>query len=364
MKEHRHFGGAHGAELAFSGLTAVNALGFSAEQTWAFRRAELTGYGESPFRLPGGDRATMAFVQTLLPTSFGLARMLVLLDKTLTPLVQRAAAALGEGKRVGCALSLPERMDGQHAQRRFALERRQLEAFAYQRLTEHGLHAELNVQARGNAGGAASLLWACVQVETNQLDAVIVGGVDTYYDPDVMDALMLDRRVFCTDQIDAFIPGEGASFALLARSSTLRAAKLSPTFCIETVSVGEEPCRMGLSVPCMGVGLSRTLMPISDRLRKERRRIEWILGDVTNEDYRAHELQLAFPRIVRDVTPPEFPMEFLPMAMGDLGAATIPTALAIAGEGLSSGDPAVKTCAIFGSSAGEDRGALLVSKIE
>jgi hypothetical protein len=117
-------------------------------------------------------------------------------------------------------------------------------------------------------------------------------------------------------------------------------------------------------VPCMGMGLSRTLTPLADRLRQERRRIEWILGDVTNEDYRAHELQLAFPRIVRDVTPPEFPLEFLPMAMGDLGAATVPTAVAIAGEGMSRGDPGAKTCVVFASSVGEDRGGVLLSKIE
>jgi hypothetical protein len=179
-----------------------------------------------------------------------------------------------------------------------------------------------------------------------------------------MDALMLDRRVFWAEQLDAFIPGEAASFALLARRSALRALSLPPICRVDSVSVGEEPCRMGLSVPCMGLGLSRTLMPLADRVRQERRRIEWILGDVTNEDYRTHELQLAFPRFVRDATPPEFPLEFLPMAMGDLGAGTVPTALAIAGEGLSRGDPAVKTCLVFASSAGEDRGGVLVSKLE
>ncbi len=363
MKAHRHFGGRHGGQLVLGAATAVNALGFSAYETWASRRAELTGYGESPFRLPNGERATLAFVPTLVPTSFGGVRMLVLLDRTLAPLVAQLVAAFGTGVRAACAIALPERMDGHDPVRRFDHERRQLQGHAQHVFAQHGLAPQVDVYPRGHAAGAMTLMGTLAALEANTIDVAVVGGVDTYYDPDVMDRLMLEQRVFCNGSLDAIIPGEAASFALIARSSALRAAGL-PALCrVETVSLGEEPCRMGLRVPNMGLGLTRTLLPIRDRLHEERRTLDWILGDVTNEDYRAHELQLAFPRFVRDVVKGEIPMEFLPMAMGDLGAASLPTALAIAAEAFSRGDPRAETCLMFAASVGEDRGGVLASSI-
>ncbi len=364
MKQHRQLGGRHGAELCVGALSAINALGFCAYETWACRRAELTGYGESPFRLPGGQRATMAFVPTLAPTCFGGVRMLVLLERALAPLLQTVDGAFGRGARVGLALSLPERMDGRHAQRRFALERRQLETHAHARCVEHGLEPTVAVVPSGHAGGALALLWAALRLEAGQIDLALVGGVDSYYDPEVMQALILDRRVLCADQLDAIVPGEGASFALLATSRQLRAHGL-PRLCrLQTISAGEEPRSMGSRAPCMGQGLSATALPAADRLREERRSLGWILGDVTNEDYRAHEFQLAFPRIVRNVVPGEIALEFLPMAMGDLGAATVPTALALAAEGFTRGDPESESCLLLASSIGQDRGAVLASKTE
>lgn len=361
MREHRHFGGAYGHELWVGPTTAINCLGFSSHQLWAFRRAELTGYGESPFRLESGERATLAFVPTLPPTSFGAQRMLPLLTDTLAPLAQRAGIAFGASARLGVALCLPERMNGKHALRRHALERKQLETRVLACCTDAGFTPELNVQAHGHAAGARALLWASMQLQSDALDAVIVGGVDSHYDPDVMDTLMRARRVFCSDRIEAMIPGEAASFALIARSGRLRSAGITAQCKLESVSVGEEPCHLGIDTPCLGLGLSRTLQVISDRLLAERRSLDWILGDVTNEDYRTRELQLAYPRFVRDVVQREIPLEFLPMAMGDLGAATLPTALAIAAEGLSRGDPVADTCLLFAGSDGEDRGAALAS---
>jgi 3-oxoacyl-[acyl-carrier-protein] synthase-1 len=363
-QQHRHFGGRYGAELAVGAVTAVNALGFSAYETWACRRAELTGYGESPFRLPDGERATMAFVPTLAPTSFGGVRLLVLLERTLTPLIEQVAASFGQGARVGLSLCLPERLNGRHAEKRFNAERRQLESHAHARMLEHGLVPSLNVQACGHAAGAFGLLWAGLQLESEQLDAAIVGGVDSYYDPEVMQALMLERRVFCPGQLDAIIPGEAASFALIATRRVLRAKRVEALCRLDTLSIGSEPCHMGLRTPCMGLGLSRTALAASDRLREEHRSLDCILGDVTNEDYRTHEFQLAFPRFARDVVRAEIPLEFLPMATGDLGAATLPTALAIVSQGFTRGDPAADTCLMLASSIGQERGAVLASRVD
>lgn len=363
MKAHRHYGGRHGSRWVVSTTTAVTPLGFSSYETWAFRRAESTGYGESPFRLPSGDRATLAFVPSLAPTSSGGVRMMALLDRVLSPLVAEVAAAFGSDVRVVCALALPERCDGRDALPRFDRERRELLAHGSRVFASHGMTATIDAYPRGHAAGAIALLAALEMLERGAADVALVGGVDTYYDSEVMERLMHDQRVFCSEWLDAIVPGEAAGLSLIAAPSALRSVGLPALCAIDTVSLGEEPCTMGLAVPCMGLGLTRTLLPLRDRLHDERRTLDWVLGDVSNEDYRAHELQLSFPRFTRDIAPREFPLEFLPMSMGDLGAATVPVALAIAAEGLSRGDPRADTCAIFASSVGEDRGAVLASRI-
>jgi hypothetical protein len=54
-------------------------------------------------------------------------------------------------------------------------------------------------------------------------------------------------------------------------------------------------------------------------------------------------------------------LELLPPFLGDLGAATLPTAMVIAVEGFTRGDPAAQTCLACASSAGPGRGAVLLS---
>ena len=49
--------------------------------------------------------------------------------------------------------------------------------------------------------------------------------------------------------------------------------------------------------------------------------------------------------------------------LGDLGAASMPTAVAIACEGFRRGAPRAATCLITGSSPYEDRGALLLAHV-
>jgi 3-oxoacyl-[acyl-carrier-protein] synthase-1 len=374
---HALYGGQHGTALALACPTAVTPIGFSSYETWANRRAELTGYGESPFRMSDGERATMAFVPTLAPTSYGLARMLVLLERVLSPLYERVRAGLpqlGRDARIGVGIALSERFaerrhesgheHGHALSKRFFAERRALESFVLERARDHSLEVVLSVSASGHASTGEVLAWGARALSQNEMDVLIVAGVDTYYDPDVMQALMLERRVFCTDSIDAIIPGEAAAALLLGRPRTLRGLGASTLLGLEGVAVGHEPACMGRRSPCAGTGLTRTLLPLVDRLRAEGRSLDWILGDVTNEDYRAHEFQLTYPRIVRDVLKREIPVEFLPMSMGDLGAATLTVALSIVAEAMRRGDPQAETCLLHASSVGEARAGVLASRLE
>ncbi len=341
--------------------TAVwNGLAFSAYQTWALRRAELTAYVESPFHGADGERATMAPIRTLPPQSFGIDRMVAIgtqLVEDLTP----ALRALPTTARIGLVLCLPERMadDGPRA---FRHQRQGLERALISALETRGLAVVPSTIARGHASLGFAVIEAGAALSGRHLDAVVVGGIDTYYDPAVIEALIDEKRLYDGTNLDAFIPGEGGALLLLARRDVAKRCAWPAQVSVEVAATNREPSTLWNDVPCMGLGLSRAGRAIADRLQAERRTLDWWITDLTPENRRVHELSLAWPRVGQGVFPSQVAFDSLYQHLGDLGAAAMPTGVAIAAEGMARCDPAARTCLVTGSSNTEDRAAILVAQ--
>lgn len=364
MIEHAHFGGRRGPELVIARVSASNALGLSAHQSWAFRRAELTCYSESPFRLDNGSRATMGVMQNLPPRSVGASRMMEILRLSLSSLLETFPVDVAARTRLGLALGLPERFSTKQPSTAFAGQYRSFERELLDHLNRFGGPVVFQPVPLGHASLGAALLWAARKLTAGQLELAIVGGVDSYYDPEVVEILAEQGRIFDGKKLDSFIPSEGAALFVLCAARTARQLGLSAPARLETVSVGEEPSSMLVDVPSVAAGMTHTVQVISDRVRADGRKLKWLLGDLTNEDYRCHEVQLSFPRYCAGAMAEDGELEFLPAFFGDLGAATMPTGIAIACEAFVRGDPAADNCVVMGSSVGEDRAAVLISKLD
>jgi len=353
-----HWGGAWGAAPVVAATSAVNALAFNAHQTWAFRRAEVTAFVEAPFLCRNGFRSTMALVRTLPPRAVGAQRLALLaaqaLEGLLGDLVRLTAA-----KTIPVALCLPSRLEGENGDA--PKQRRTVERAVGEILGRHGKTAIITSHARGHAALAFALREAAETLVTTRPEVVVVGGIDSYHDPDVVDALLEQGCLFDGEQLDSFIPGEGAAFLVLSRPHVARRLH-GPLARLESVATNQEPAHRGTGLPSMGLGLSRAMRSISDRLAAERRSVDLWLADVTNEDHRVHEWQLAYPRASAGVSHESSELQFLPPLLGDLGAATMPTAAAIAIEAFGRGDPEAKTCFLTGSSRDADRGAVLLAR--
>lgn len=353
-----HWGGRWGAAPVVAATSAVNAIAFSAHQTWAFRRAEVTNFVEAPFLCQNGFRATMALVRTLPPRAIGAERMALITAQALDS-VADAVKALSAVKEVPVVLSLPDRLAGDEAGR--APQRRTIERAVAASFARVGRSAQITHHARGHASFGFALREAIDLLVTRRLEAVVVGGVDSYYDPDVVDTLLQEGRLFDGEELDSFIPGEGAAFLVLSRPHVAR--RLSgPLARVESVATNDEPAHWGTGLPSMGLGLSRAMRSISDRIAAERRFVDLWLADVTNENHRVHEWQLAYPRASAGVSREGTEFQFLPPLLGDLGAATMATAAVIAIEGLRRSDPEADTCLIMGSSQGPERAAVLLAR--
>ena len=130
---------------------------------------------------------------------------------------------------------------------------------------------------------------------------------------------------------------------------------------IDSAATNEEVATRDSTVGLLGQGLSKPAVAIAKRLQEEKRALDWWISDATGEPFRVQELQLAWPRAAHKVMSPDGIIDLLPTNLGDLGAATMPTAAVLAIEGLRRGDPAGSTCLITGSSDDGSRGVVLLT---
>jgi 3-oxoacyl-[acyl-carrier-protein] synthase-1 len=368
-----HLGGATGRPAPVVVATAaINGLGFSPHQTWAFWRAEATSMIESPFRCPNGERATMVPVRTIPSRERGAARMVAMMMEALEQLEPTLKRA-GQNARIGVALGISDRFGGRPSR---ALDRQRVHlewtVKSWFEARKLGLRAYMDVP-EGHASLAGVCARAASALSGGAMDLAIVGGVDTYHDPPVIADLIAKERLFDLEHPDTIIPGEGAALLVLAEPATARLLGVDRGVELQSAASEDEPGGRDSGIPCQGTGLAAVMRTVSERLVAERRRLDWLLGDVTNESYRAHELSLAFPRAFapgglddggrgyQPVATEALRTDFLPPRFGDLGAATMATSAIIATEAFARGDPAAETCLVIGSADGSRRGAVLLA---
>jgi len=99
------------------------------------------------------------------------------------------------------------------------------------------------VEPRGEAALGALLPDVLKALDAGLLEAAIVGGVHSDYDPDTIAALEAHGRLFSRDNLDARIPGEAAAFVLLMRGGHASRAGLTPLARILGIGKGRESAR-------------------------------------------------------------------------------------------------------------------------
>lgn len=355
-----HFGLESSREPWIVGTATINALAFDPYRTWAFRRAEITGFVGSPFFLPSGNRAGFARVRQLDPRTIGGERLSLLAMRALDQL-GAVLAGVPTRARLGVALCAPERTDPRAGTKSGSYTRRRLESMLVGPLIERGLEVIARTYSEGHAGFAHASLEVGRMLEADQLDLGLILGVDSYYDPFLMEELAREQRILDEEWREAFVPGEAASAVLLAQPRAARELRLEPMARLDSVAVDSEIATMDNDVPLLGSGLSRPAVALCKRLKDERRALDWWLCDVTGEPFRTRELQLAWPRASHLAWTDRSVLELLPTHFGEIGAASMVTGTVLGVEGLRRGDPAGSTVLVTGSSRGGQRGVVLLS---
>ncbi len=191
----------------------------------------------------------------------------------------------------------------------------------------------LEVCARGSAGAAFALPKALEALAARQMDALVLGGVHTDYDPATIAAFAEQGRLHGPKNLDAVIPGEAAAFVILMRESTARRLHLEPAARISGIGSATTRALADNDESVMDAkGLTTAVRAAAAELVAEQLRAGWLLTDHTFESTRILEWQTMATRAHALFGSP-YHLEAPAQRLGHLGAASLPLSIALAAEG-------------------------------
>ena len=347
-------------DLAIVGIGISTAVGLSAPETAASVRAGMSRFGESPFY----DRRFLPFTLAALPID-GLS---VLAES------ERAAAHTGRERRMlrlaaeplrACAagrpattplppllLVLPDRPTTRSLDPLAFLS-----AFARQ---APGLFDLRRSEAHviGRSGGILGLARAAEWIRAGIAPYVIVGGVDTHCDAHVLATLDAEKRVKSDENLDGFIPGEGAGFLLVTSMEQAAVAKLTPLAAYSTTGYGAESGHLYSTEPYRGDGLAHAVAGAV--ATNKWGTIRTVYSSMNGESHWAKEWGVAFLRS-RSAFASDFAMHHPADCFGDLGAAAGPVLLGLAALGIHDRYREAP-CLVYASSDRESRAAIVLGR--
>lgn len=208
----------------------------------------------------------------------------------------------------------------------------------------------------GRAAGALAIADAVAVIARGESEAILVGGIDSYFDPDRLEALDRGLRLHGPDTENGFIPGEGAAFLLLV---SRRRASGGPRFAnVLGVGLEKEPRPYGSKEPSHALGATLACKRALEPARGQK--LPWALTDVVGERHRVEEWMFASGRIQQQFTT-DIRIDTPLLLTGDLGAASVPFLCVLACMGWKIGTGAGPLALVVGHSDTQERGAVLLA---
>jgi 3-oxoacyl-[acyl-carrier-protein] synthase-1 len=279
----------------------------AATMTWRARRSLPR---ETPMVDRAGEPIGMCRARALPDDLLGLDRFVALAAPAL------AEAARDAGLPRDAAIALHLALPAESEPRTHAIDAAALLA-ALGAASGIPVHARRSTaHAAGRGAGLVALAAAVERLRVGAEDLVVVGGVDSYYDPGLLESLDAAYRLHSLTAENGYLPGEGAAFLVLERSG--RAAGRRARANVLSALVEREPRPFGNAEPTQGLAIS---LAVRRALEPARAPVRWALTDVVNERHRIDEWVYASARAHRQLAPDARHDQPL-LTTGDLGAAS------------------------------------------
>jgi len=336
----------------------LTAIGLSAAQTASSARAGIARFAESSFFAKNGEPMTLA----LVPED-ALAPVEELLDAEATwnnraqrllalavPALHEVFAGVEQPQSIPLFLGLPDELAAQGAE--FLASLAQVAEFEFDRAHSAAICA-------GRAAGLLALERALEFLASGRGPFAVVGGVDSYFDLDVLNALDAEDRLAGEGVLDGFIPGEGACFLLLgAPDAPLSTADTAPML-ISALGQGSESGHRYSQEPHRGDGLATAFAQLFGCAGAGHTPVPTVYAGYNGENFWAKEWGVAYLRH-KDKFAESFAFEHPVDCFGDPGAALGPLLIGLAALGMAKGYRS-GPCLVWCGSDRDARAAALIT---
>jgi 3-oxoacyl-[acyl-carrier-protein] synthase-1 len=338
-------------------VTARTPVGLTAESSAAAVRAGVSRVTEHPFLVDlRGDLVRAALDGRLDPDLLGVPRMCALGRSALSELARKLESAFPLFQRdLDVFVGLPEPRAGFSKH-----DARELVA-ALSRSGGLPDSARFSTSMAGHAAALDGLREAAAQIAAGRRDLCVVGGVDSYLEPDTL--LQLDSRGQLAGEgvRSGFPPGEAACFVALASDRAVQTARLSSLARVREASSTREARVLGGNDVNRADGLTEALAHVGRALAETQEQVDDIYCDVNGERYRTEEWGFALLRTGELWRDPSVYRTGV-SSWGDVGAASgsllVNLAVQAGVRGYASGPLAM----IWASSLGGLRSAVLLTR--
>lgn len=293
------------------GLGARTPVGLRAVTSAAAIRAGLTRLAEHPYMVDlSGDPLVVAMDRTIQEPLY-IERMIRLARSALLEAMEGLPLELHQPLPVYLGLPQFDRFFSEHDSN----------ALCRRLVTEPGTVPLRPVPVpEGNAAGVVALERATADLLGGVFACCLVVGVDSFLDPDRLDALDNERRIIARAARWGFSPGEGAGALAVCTDTFARTHRLPVLAWIAGLASAMEPSPMHTQGVCTGEGLARVMLAAASQAGV---RVTKQYCDINGERYREHEQSHAILRVPQTFVDA---VDYLAPASswGHVGAASIP----------------------------------------
>ncbi|MFH1998377.1 MAG: beta-ketoacyl synthase N-terminal-like domain-containing protein, partial [Planctomycetota bacterium] len=186
----------------------------------------------------------------------------------------------------------------------------------------------------GRAGGFQALEAAMQWLEQGKANHILCGGVDSYLDLHLLNALDQEGRVLSEGVMDGFAPGEGASFLLLGTESARNTFAEGAMAKVHAPGLASETGHRYSDAPYQGDGLAQAVCSALDPADGDL--IRTVMAGFNGENLGAKEWGVAFLRN-HAAFDGNYRIEHPADCFGDTGAAMGPLLIGMAAMGMQKG---------------------------
>jgi 3-oxoacyl-[acyl-carrier-protein] synthase-1 len=313
-----------------AGVGMITPVGFDAASTTAAVRAGVSAYKASEHYNKNYNPMRMAVVpEDALPplnpsiiSNVGLTsreqRMLRLVAPALEEVMQSVSLTIAPPLLLAVPESLPESP--------ISIKSKFLDYL----VTQTGIQINKpfsRIMAKGRAGGIKVVEMAFKYFDTTGNDAVLIGGVDTYIDNNLLGRLDYQDRILAEEIMDGFVPGEAAGFMLLVSSRVIDKLPHRPLASLSYPGIAEEKGHLYSEEPYTGEGLALAFHRAIEQA--DSKILHSIYASLNGESLGAKEYGVAYLRN-KSAFAEDLSVVHPADCFGDIGAAFGPVLMGIA----------------------------------